>query len=140
MITRPSEKGFDTSPVIKADTLRTRMDEEFDKNNTLAEIASFSKICSASTLEETAKRLASFHKPHRVDLRAKFGLPEKAPVELGDAPSAKEEPPMAYNSTKFFCAKCKKAITEKVAKYCWQNKTKFGGKAYCFSCQKGIRN
>lgn len=138
IITRPSGKTFDASPVIKADTLRTKIDEDFDKTNTLAEIASFSKICSGSTVEEAAKRLASFHKVHRVDFRVKFGLPEKAPGECEDAPALKEEQARTYTSTTFFCAKCKKSISEKVAKFCWQNKGKFGGKAYCFNCQKTI--
>jgi hypothetical protein len=138
MITRPSGKGFDTSQVIKADTLRTKMDEDFDKTNTLAEIASFGKICSASTLEEAAKQLVSFHKPHRVDLRARFGLPEKTYKEREDPSVLKEKQVRVYTSTKFFCAKCKKSISKRVAKFCWQNKGKFGGKAYCFDCQKAI--
>jgi hypothetical protein len=75
IITRPPEKKFDTSSVIKADTLRTRIDREVDKGkNPLADLATISKICSSSTLKETARRLAAFHKPLKVDFRAKFGL------------------------------------------------------------------
>ncbi len=76
IIIRPSEKTFDTSSVIKADTLRTKIDQEVDKGkNPLADLATISKICSSSTLEATARRLAAFHKPLKVDFRAKFGLP-----------------------------------------------------------------
>ena len=74
IITRPPQKKFDTSSVIKADTLRTKIDREFEKWNPLANFATISKICSSSTLRETARRLAAFHKPLKVDFRAKFGL------------------------------------------------------------------
>jgi hypothetical protein len=40
------------------------------------------KICSSSTLEKTARRLAAFHRPLKVDFSAKFGLPlEKGKVK-----------------------------------------------------------
>jgi hypothetical protein len=74
IITRPPEKKFDTSSVIKADTLRTKIDREVDKWYPLADLAAISKTCSSSNLEETARRLAAFHKPKKVDFRARFGL------------------------------------------------------------------
>ncbi len=36
----------------------------------------------------------------------------------------------------YYCINCKKPITERVAKFCWDNKKRFGGKTYCFDCQK----
>lgn len=76
LIIRPPENKFDTSPVIKADTLRTRIDREVDKGkNPLVDLATLSKICSPSTLESTARRLVAHHKPLRVDFRRSFGLP-----------------------------------------------------------------
>ena len=75
IISRPLEKKFDTSSVIKADTLRTKIDQEVDKQNPLADLATISKICSSSTLMETVRTLAGFHKPKKVDFTAKFGLP-----------------------------------------------------------------
>jgi len=77
IITRPSEKKFDASSVIKADTLRTKIDQQLDKGSPLADLATISKICSSSTLEQTARRLAAFYKPLKVDFEAKFGLPMK---------------------------------------------------------------
>ena len=75
IISRPPEKKFDTSSVIKADTLRTRIDQEVDKwKNALADLASISKILSYCTLMQTAKTLARFHKPIKIDFRAKFRL------------------------------------------------------------------
>ena len=54
--------------------MRTKIDREVDKWNLFVDLATVSKICSSSTLEETAQRLAAFHKPLKVDFRAKFGL------------------------------------------------------------------
>ena len=74
IISRPPKKKFDTSSVSKADTLRTRIDQEVDKGNPLADFASLSKLSSSSTLVQTAKTLARFHKRIKINFRAKFGL------------------------------------------------------------------
>jgi len=75
IISRPPEKKFDTSSVMKADVLRTRIDQEVDKKkNPLVDLATISKLSSSSTLMQTAKTLARFHKPIKIDFRAKFGL------------------------------------------------------------------
>ena len=75
VITRPPKKKFDTGSVIKADTLRTRIDLEVGKGkNPLADLATLSKTCSSATLMDTARSLARFHRPKRIDFRARFGL------------------------------------------------------------------
>jgi hypothetical protein len=86
IITRPPEEKFDTSSVIKADTLRTRIDREVDKGNPLADFATISKFCSSSTLMETARALAGFHKPKKVDFRARFGLSVQKDLAKGKSP------------------------------------------------------
>lgn len=119
LIIRPPEKKFDTSRVIRADSLRTRIDEEVDKGNPLTDMALIGKYCSSSVLKETARRLASFHKPQKMDFRKRFGLPQQT-------------------STKHSCSRCNKPVPERVANFCLTNKAKFGGKTYCFTCQKGF--
>jgi hypothetical protein len=75
IIRRPLKKKFDTGSVIKADTLRTRIDQEVDKGmNPFADLATLSKICTSSTLMKTARKLAGFHQPKKTDFRAKFGV------------------------------------------------------------------
>jgi hypothetical protein len=75
VIRRPLKKKFDTSSVIKADTLRTRIDREVDKwRSPLADWAAISKICSSSTLMEMARTLVGFHKAKKIDFKARFGL------------------------------------------------------------------
>jgi len=75
IIVWPPEKKFDTSSVIKADTLRSKIDQEVDKWNPLTDIATISKFCPSATLMETARILARFHtRPKKVDFRARLGL------------------------------------------------------------------
>jgi hypothetical protein len=71
---RPLKKKVDTSSVIKADTLRTKIDREVAKQNPLTDLATLSKTCSSGTLMKTARTLAGFHKPIRTDFMAKFGV------------------------------------------------------------------
>ena len=87
IISRPPEKKFDTSSVIKADILRTKIDREVDKvKNPLTDLATISKICSSSTLMETARTLARFHKSKKVDFRARFGLSVQKDPANGKSP------------------------------------------------------
>ena len=92
IITRPLEKKFDTSSVIKADTLRTRIDREVNRGkNPLADLATISKICSSPTLMETARTMAGFHKPKKIDYRAKFGLSVQKEWAKGKSPGGRRE-------------------------------------------------
>jgi|MTBAKMStandDraft_1061839.scaffolds.fasta_scaffold03189_4 hypothetical protein len=136
VITRPTGKTLDTSMIIKADALKTKLDEEVDKVNPISDLTSMGKISSFSTVEEMANKLASFHKPIKLDFRAKFGLPVETYSKQQESPEQAKEYQKKFGSSKFYCAKCKKPISEKAAKFCWQNKSKFGGKPYCFNCQK----
>ena len=73
-VIRPSKDHFDTSMVIKADTLRTQIDKEFDNLNPLSVLATASKIVSSETIKEMTERLASLHKPMKMDYRKRFGI------------------------------------------------------------------
>lgn len=135
IISRPAGKDFDTSSIIKAETLRTKIDEMVDKHSVVSDLASLGKLSSFETVEEFAKKLASFHHPIKFDFRAKFGLHKDDPgnQELAKFPPNTENRPQS--PSKYFCAACKKPIPSDVAKLCWENKSKFGGKAYCIDCQ-----
>jgi hypothetical protein len=78
VITRPSKKEFNTSMVINADSLRAKIDKEVNKIKPVKDLSSISKFSSFSTIEDVAKTLASFHRPIKIDFRAKFGLSERA--------------------------------------------------------------
>lgn len=46
-------------------------------------------------------------------------------------PKPAEEPTGGY-----FCFGCRDGISRKVAQFCWDQKSRFGGKAYCMKCQR----
>jgi hypothetical protein len=140
IISRPPEKKFDTSMVLKADTLRTKIDEDIEKTGPAAALASISKLSSSSTLEEVARRLVRYHRPHRIDWKGRFGPLRGSPSGYENVAVQKDGVPEIRDSSKYFCFKCKKDISEKVAKFCFQNRPKFGGKAYCFDCQRNPLN
>ena len=123
IISRSPGKGSDTSPIIKADKLRTKIDEMVDQNSRISDLPLLGKLSSLKTVEEFAKKLASCHAPFKVNMRKKYGL-----LETGD-PSVNIAPP------KFSCEKCRKAISAAEADYCLRNKLEFAGKTYCFRCQ-----
>lgn len=155
IITRPDSKKFDTSSVIKADALKTVIDKELDviKPTDLALIA---KVASGNTIQKIAEVLASYHSPAQMNFKAKFGIKEtnfetetlaveevitdfeSKTEDASISDNSSPQPQKPWSSSKFFCAKCKTSITEKVAKFCFNNKKKFGGKAYCFDCQNQI--
>jgi len=138
IITRPPEKGFDASMVIKADTLRTKIDEEVEKTSAAAVLALISKVSSSSTLERVARRLVRYHRPHKTDWRRKFGIPAESPSSYEKVPVQKNGGLGIKDSSKYFCFKSKKGVSEKVAKFCFQSSLKFGWKTYCFNCQKSF--
>lgn len=135
VIKRPSDKKQDTSMVIKADALKTKIGKEVDKSTLLNDLTSMGKISSSSTVEDMANKLVSFHKPIMINFRAKFGVPVETNLNQQEKPVQTKES-QKESSSKLYCAKCKKPISEKVAKFCWNNKVKYGGKPYCFDCQK----
>lgn len=136
IIKRPSKKEFDTSMVIKADTLRTRIDKEVDKSNPIVDMTSLTKLSSSSTIQEFARKLAVYHRPLKIDYRAKFGIYSPSSPNSEGKVRPGDEKHKSIITSKYLCVRCKKPISEKVAKFCLDNKTRFGGKLYCFDCQK----
>lgn len=92
--------------------------------------SSSSKMVSSETLFTVARKLAKSHRPAHIDYKAKFGIEESHNPEINKSEKQKVK--------SYYCSKCKKAITEKVAIFCWDNKKRFSGRAYCFDCQKSI--
>ncbi len=137
-ISRPSGNKFDTDSIIKADALQTTIMEKLDQNSRVTDLASLGKLFSLAAIEEVATKLASFHRPIKRDFRAQFGLPEKHPPKPESADLSKKPAARRENGSNYFCAHCKQTISANVAKFCWQNSSKFGGRAYCIQCQKSV--
>ena len=142
IIQRPknSENKRELERIIKNEQIAKRIDKDIFDNHPstlIQQAASCFKLVSSKTITEFAKKLASLHKPLKVDWKARFGIVD--PIEQPEVKTAS----IVQNHTKqeqhLFCASCKKSVTANVAKFCWQNKVKFHGKVYCFNCQKNIK-
>lgn len=133
VIKRPNSKKFNSENVIKADTLKTVIDKNADKApRSVSDIMAVIKISTFSTIETIAQKLASVHTPKKMNWKEKFRVKKTVQHQekLSFSTNTQE------NNSKFYCAKCKKGISAKVAKFCWNNKVKFKGRAYCYNCQK----
>ncbi|MBI2999763.1 MAG: NERD domain-containing protein [Deltaproteobacteria bacterium] len=131
-VIRPSKNRFDTGMVIKADTLPTTIEKAHARPH-LADFTTVSKMSSTDTLKAVATRLAALHKPMKIDYRKRFGI-EDAAVTNQISPRSSD----VEKQKGFHCSKCKKMITERIVKFCWDNRRRFGGKAYCLECQKTV--
>lgn len=144
-ISRPKAKIDGLDSVIKNDQIFKSIDKAIDQNNNPLLVA---KIIGQDTLETLAWDIAYQHKPIAFDWAAKFGLSSKATASK-PAPSKAEAKPEATQVAQDFteeqnpkqklaCHSCGVSISYNVAKYCWFNKSKFGGNTYCMDCQKTI--
>ena len=156
-ISRPKAKVDGLDCVIKNDQLFKAIDKAVDGNNNPLMMA---KIIGQDTLEALCRDIAKQHKPVRFNWHAKFGLQTSLPVvapapelaqELvqvksvvqssGDSstvPAAMKEDGDKHKQ-KLICSSCSAPVLYSVAKFCWFNKPKFGGKVYCMDCQKTVQ-
>ncbi|WP_456397826.1 NERD domain-containing protein [Desulfurobacterium sp.] len=112
---------FDTSNVIKADMLMKFIEEKIDKMSIVDTFSAIGKFTSYEHLLNFSQKILLLHKPIKIDWLSYFGIKKE-------------------QKKKYFCARCKKEISEKEAFYCWNHKNLFGGKPYCYNCQKFIKN
>jgi len=118
-IKRPMRAIFDTSKVIRVD----RFASEFDtigKDVKLKDAWKLLNIITKKELIEIGEKLIFGHCPKK------------------DHHSKKYNHSLLKKKNSYYCASCKISISTAVAKYCWNNKKKFGGKPYCKDCQKKI--
>jgi hypothetical protein len=140
VINRPKIHNLDAS-IIKLDQFFSWYNEKMDQL-TLKDAVGILKVCSSATVKNLGEKLLSLHKPSRVDYIKKFklgaALLSKAPI----APAHSDRKididlsvPKSKEGTQYFCANCKTSIATVVAKYYWNNKSRFRGQAYCRVCQ-----
>jgi hypothetical protein len=81
-IDRP--KTFDTSQVIKTDSLIAAIEKHLDNANTFQVIGDLARMVSTETLQEIGKQLVALHRPAPSDVLARFREtvpePERQPV------------------------------------------------------------
>lgn len=71
---RPDAAKFDTSMVIRADTLGTTIDERVEKTSAISIMASVSKMAGQVTMLDFAHKIAELHKPVRIDYVKRLGI------------------------------------------------------------------
>lgn len=120
-ITRPAKSQFDSEHVIAADNFISSYNKEIDKMDAATTLTSLLKIISTDTLLDIGKKLVKLHKKSgKINYATKFGVPE---IKKNDA-------------TKSICNDCGKQLTEKAIAFCMSNVKRYGGKIYCYNCQK----
>lgn len=159
-ITRPKSKVAGIDCVIKNDQFFKSVDKAVDENSILWA----AKIIGSDTLEDVARQIAGLHKPIQFNWAAKFGLPAAVapiqstpPSEKAITQTAQVKPPIPASAPmpipeidkvapaeevkpkqKLICHACGESVAYNVAKFCWFNKAKFGGNAFCMECQKNV--
>ena len=138
VVKRPPKKNFNTDMVIKSDVLLKNIEAADEKASTLAVAGSFAKMVSSETLEQIARGLVTLHQPATANYFEKFGIAPFAPNNPSPIlPTPIEEKEIVQShAAGYYCFKCKQPITKRVAQFCFDNKKRFGGRAYCFNCQK----
>jgi hypothetical protein len=139
-VIRPKHTVFNTDTVIKADELFKQIEANFDARNLASAVVAGAKMISCEAVEELAQRLATHHKPADINYYARFGIQPVSQVQepLKETEAKPQHHESQAPSSKYFCFKCGKPISQKVALFCFQNKGRFDGKAYCFDCQKAF--
>lgn len=144
VINRPSPDNLGAA-VIKLDQFFSWYHKKMD-SLTAKDMVGILKVCSSDTVRDVVERLLALHKPKRVDYIKKFNLQAvltgKDPVEPKFVQQQVVDPLMSTvrkTETEYFCADCKSVIATVVAKFCWNNKAKFGGKAFCRACQLKVQ-
>ena len=143
-IVRPLLRTFDTSMVIKSDMLHDEIEKYFESVS-LESVLALGRLIGQDTLQNIARSLALQHRPASIDYRKKFAIRAGAlsdntsSAEASSTPTERTtKPQRSREASHYFCAKCKKGISKKVALFCFQNKGRFSGKAYCFDCQRAL--
>lgn len=138
IITRPSEKRFDSTCVIKADQFPSWRQKYVDKTfGAGAVLNGLLNARSLETIKEWGEKLRRQHRPADLLQLADFMKPSDGASEPPLAARAPApEQPMAEDQPKssgkrLICAQCGIKITFPEGKFCWNNEKRFSGLQYC---------
>jgi hypothetical protein len=137
-ISRPKRRFDGLDDVIKAEQLKTRLFDAFDSLREWELL----RVIGKGGLETFARGLAALHRPAAFDWAARYGLsvePAGPPRRLS-APAAETRPaPSRQVTMASTCARCDRAISDTVVRYCEAHADEFGGAVYCMRCQPEVR-
>ena len=142
-VVRPRAKGWWDDGIAKADQVKQRIDQAFESE---ANPLVMARVVASETMETFARGLAKLHRPVTFDWHARFGLPKEnsrpiadsAAVGNGKVETHEEHSEGDKPKSKLACASCGAVVAYNVAKFCWFNKSRFGGNVYCLDCQKNV--
>lgn len=139
-IQRPKGTIEGLDGVIKNDQLKAKIDRDIDRDVNVLHAA---KIIGSDTLRDLAERLANAHRPISFDWKSRFGLPVEADQGAEPSESTESAPVDSKEAgdgrkSRLICSDCGVPVSYNVAKFCWFNKPRFGGKVFCMDCQKKV--
>lgn len=102
-IDRP--KKFDTSRIIKAETLMAMVDKTLQDKGILATFGAAAKLVSTDTLISIGQALVGLHRPLAPDYASKFGLNNQPPPTIAAVAPVVEKTSPVDNGTNV-CSKC----------------------------------
>jgi hypothetical protein len=127
--------------IVKIDQFFSWYNKQIDESKP-SDAIGILKLCSRETILKLGEGLVNLHKPGRIDYIRKFDLTSSLlKKEAADPPQPPAIQPLVTShdtvkhTSRYFCAACQITIADVVAKFCWNNKTRFKGKAYCRPCQ-----
>jgi Nuclease-related domain/Topoisomerase DNA binding C4 zinc finger len=113
-VIRPPRKIFDTSMLIKADTLETTIMDNAEHISNISALASVSKTVSRDVMLNVAEKIAQLHRPAKINYRKRFGIEDKTTVSrLTSQAGARSLNPPAKEKT---CPHCGAPMVVRVAK------------------------
>ena len=135
-ISRPKRMVDGIDQVIKAEQLKTRLFDEFDKSPAY----DLARVIGKEGLDHFARGLAALHRPAHVDWAARFGLLPGPAIQLPDPlpPPERSDPAVKPVSRPWLvkydgpCSNCGRVLA-KGTPAVWDNAQR---KMYCLDCQR----
>lgn len=137
-INRPQKHFAGLENIIKTDSIGSFLNKEEPTSGIsglFSVVNSVSKICSAETIHALASDLVKLDKPIKFDWIGKFGMTNDSIESPKPSDIYKSD---EHKKTKLLCSKCETKVDYAVAKFCWFNKSRFGGNVFCRDCQISV--
>jgi hypothetical protein len=139
-IGRPRRRVAGIGEVIKAEQLKTRLFDEFDKSPEWK----LATVIGKGGLATLAHDLVALHRPIAFDWPARFGL---APEALDRAAPSRRATPRddlqtartRQHAAAGICERCGREVSATVVRFCAERADAFGGRVYCMRCQPEVR-
>jgi hypothetical protein len=129
-ITRPRRKLDGIDEVIKAEQLKTRLFDEFDKGPP----HDIARLIGKDGLEQFARGLATMHRPAQVDWAARFGLSHEPPSAAPSSPAPVPATPARRQWLVKYagpCSSCGRLLAKGMPAH-WDNAKR---KLFCLDCR-----